>query len=455
MKKLFITILLTIGAFAMAYAQHPDSTQVYLDMPLLTLPSQQQAFNTTGGFFQSYMNPGMENSLAYSTDLYTAGHWALNQAFPQNKDKRFQRLKRRLAIGVFDYLALQLPLGMGWVHEEYHRAVMTQYGVNSFNEVLLCQLGESTVSVSHIQDEELAMLCDQHHPDFVRLMSAGHEAAVDLSRTMQSNQFFYNQSLDNGILYWINAIENIAYIWMCATGNGDDTTTELNNNEPTIESRDFTGMDMNAWAHALCYPDLPYAARGIHPSGVGINRYIMYDDIPDIGKAYLKLHLGLDVLNFISPMMIGFKEFQLAQTERGAYYGNFAFRHYLTAFGGDSSLDLYLKTPDCNLYSTLHVYDNHERVFGGLEVGLVDYPILDDKLLLGGTVMSWIQPKEMSFFTRKSSFGGLVKGRASYRWRFMEPYAELGWKSKGWVAGNVNLDSGFFMKAGLRWRIGN
>ena len=454
MKKLFIIILLTISTIA-TFAQQPNHAQAILDMPLLTLPSQRQAYHTTGGFFQSYLNPGMENSLAYSTDLYTAGHWGIKQAIRFKKNGKFQKLAQRLAIGVFDYFALQLPLGMGWVHEEYHRAVMTQYGINSFNEVLLCQIGESTVSVSHIKDEELAMLCDHYHPDFVRLMSAGHEATVDLTRNLQSNQFFYDQSLNHEILYWMNAIENFAYVWMCATGKSDETTMELNNNEPTIESRDFTGMDMCAWAHALCYPDLPYAARGIHPSGVGINRYIMYDDIPDIGKDYLKLHLGLDVLNFISPMMLGFTEFQLAQTERGTYYGNFAFRHYLTAFGGDSSLDIYLKTPTCNLYSTLHVYDNHERVFGGLEAGLVDYPLLNNKLFLGGTVMSWIQPEEMSFFTRKSSFGGLVKGRASYRWRFMEPYAELGWKSKGWVAGNVNLSSGIFMKAGLRWRIGN
>ena len=37
--------------------------------------------------------------------------------------------------------------------------------------------------------------------------------------------------------------------------------------------------------------------------------------------------------------------------------------------------------------------------------------------------------------------------------RFVDPYLEAGWKGKGWVAGNANLDKGFFLRAGLRWQI--
>ena len=429
--------------------------KIYLDMPLLTLPSQIDAYNTTGGFFPSYMNPGMENSLAYSTDFYTATHYGLMQACRQMKGNFWPRFMQRMTISLFDVLSMQMPLANSWIHEEYHRGVMTQYGVNSFNEVLLFKLGSSTIAVSHEQDEEMAMLCDKHHPDFVRLMSAGHEAVNDLSRNLELNEFFYHQTLDNEVLYWMNSFQNILYLLTCASGEGDKGMHERNDTEVNIENRDFTGMDMNAWIDALWFPEKPYADRGPHPSGNGINRYIMTADLPRECVDYLYRQAGLDIFNFVSPMLFGFSRFRLANTEHGAYYGNFAFRHYLTAFGDDISLDIYLITPKFNIYTTLHNYNNYEHSFGGLEVGLIDYPLLDNRLLVGGTLMGWIQPKDMLFFTPTGSFGGLAKARASYHYRFMDPYIELGCKSAGWVAGNANLDSGFFIKAGLRWRICN
>lgn len=425
---------------------------IYLDMPLVTLPTQIQAYHTTGGFFPSYMNPGMENSLAYSTDFYTAAHFGLKKAF-QFKSPFWSIFSQRIAISLFDVVVMQMPLAVSWLHEEYHRGVMTQYGVNSFNEVLLFKIGASSIAVSHETDEDMTMLCDQYHPDFVRLMSAGHEGVVDLNRNLQANEFFYHQNLDNEVLYWIHSFQNIIYIFGCAKGSGDAGMQERNEVEVNIEDRDFTGMDMNAWIDALWSPEKPYAARDIHPSGNGINRYIMTADLPDECVQYLTKQATLDLFNFVSPMMFGFTRFRLADTDEGSYYGNFAFRHYLTSFGDDVALDLYLQAPWANLYTTLHSYNNYEHHFGGLEVGLIDFPLLDNRLLVGGTLMGWIQPKDHLFQTSTGAFGGLAKARASYHSRFVDPYVELGWKSKGWVAGNVNLNDGFFMKAGLRWNI--
>ena len=426
--------------------------QVYLDMPLVTQPSQAEAYRTTGGFFSSYMNPGMENSLAYSTDFYTAAHYGLKQAI-HLKSPYWTNFWQRMSVGLFDVCTMELPLAYSWLHEEYHRGVMTQYGVNSFNEVLLFRLLSSSIAVSHETDEDMAMLCDSHHPDFVRLMGAGHEAEVDLNRTMQSNQFFYHQDLFNSVIYWMNAVQNIMYLSTCVNGDGDELMRERNAVEFDVKDRDFTGMDMNAWVDALMYPEKPYAARGPHPSGNGINRYIMTEDLSEACIQYLRRQTGLDLFNFVSPMLIGKTRIRLAETETGAYYGNFAFRHYLTSFGDDISLDLYLQAPWANLYTTLHSHNNYHHHFGGLEVGLVDYPLWDNRLLLGGTLMGWIQPKDHLFHTSTGSFGGLVKARASYNNRLAAPYLEMGWKSDGWVAGNANLGDGFFMKAGLRWQI--
>ena len=460
--KLILAVLLiaasTLSTFGQRAFENSLSTptteigQIYLDMPLVTLPSQIQAYNTTGGFFPAYMNPGMENSLAYSTDFYTATHFGLKKAL-RFKSKFWTTFSQRMAISLFDVVTMQMPLAVSWLHEEYHRGVMTQYGVNSFNEVLLMQLGASSIAVSHEKDEDMAMLCDEHHPDFVRLMSAGHEGVVDLNRNLQSNQFFYHQNLDNEVLYWMTSFQNLFYIYGCATGSGDEGMRERNAVELNIEDRDFTGMDMNAWIDALWSPEKPYADRGPHPSGVGINRYIMTEDLPEECVNYLYRQAALDFFNFASPMMFGFTRFRLADTEKGAYYGNFAFRHYLTSFGDDISLDLYLQAPWANLYTTLHSYNNYDHHFGGLEVGLIDYPLFDNHMQAGGALMGWIQPKDHLFRTSTGAFGGLVKARASYHSRFVDPYVELGWKSDGWVAGNANLYKGFFMKAGLRWQI--
>ena len=442
-------------AFESTLVRPSDSIgQVYLDMPLFTYPAQVEAYRATGGFFSSYLNPGMENSLAYSTDLYTAAHFGMKKALRFENSPFLTQFLSRMAISLFDVLYMQLPLGVSWLHEEYHRGVMTHYGVNSYNEVLDGHFFSGSIAVSHEKDEDMAMICNEHHPDFVRLMSAGHEAVVDLNRNLQSNSFFYRQNLDNEVLYWMHGMQNMIYLLSCAGGGGDEGMRERNAVEKEIWQRDFTGMDMNAWIYELLEPNRPYAARGIHPSGVGINRYIMSSQIPEEGMQYLGKQALLDIFNFVSPMMVGFTRFRLAQTERGDYYGNFAFRHYLTSFGDDISLDLYLDAPWADLYATLHSYNNYDHHFGGLEAGLVDYPLLEGKMQLGGSVMAWVQPKDQLFRTGSGSFGGLVKTRLNYHSRILDPYLELGYKSKGWVAGNVNLDKGIFLRAGLRWQIG-
>lgn len=89
-------------------------------MPLVDLPSQIHAYKTTGGFFKSYMNPGMETSLAYSTDFYTAVHFGFKN-IRIKKSKGTQIFLQRLLISGFDVLTQWLPLGVPWLHEEYHR----------------------------------------------------------------------------------------------------------------------------------------------------------------------------------------------------------------------------------------------------------------------------------------------------------------------------------------------
>ena len=70
--------------------------RLYLDLPLLEMPYQQQAMSTTGGWMPSYMNPGMGFSTTLSNDLYLVAHWGLQQ-IPYSSDARRRRTYTRWA----------------------------------------------------------------------------------------------------------------------------------------------------------------------------------------------------------------------------------------------------------------------------------------------------------------------------------------------------------------------
>ena len=182
------------------------------------------------------------------------------------------------------------------------------------------------------------------------------------------------------------------------------------------------------------------------------NRYITSEQIGDKGLDYLKKQSKLEYLNLISPMMFGINRIRLGSTPSGEWYGNFAVRHYLTHFGDDISLDLYLEAPTLKLVAAPHIYSNYDSHFMGFEVGVVDYPFLSNKLLVNATAKVWSQPAD--FTTTQGKFGGMFTADASYllgkRWL---TYLELTAKSAGWQQGNVHLGSNLSARAGLRWLI--
>ncbi|MCR5423608.1 MAG: hypothetical protein K6E93_02460 [Bacteroidales bacterium] len=464
MKRLiFALVIVACTGISRAQDSVPFTPQyTYLDIPLVEWPYQSAAIGTTGGFFASYMNPGMGFSLALSTDLYTLAHWGL-QRIQFSSDPWKQQRRSLLAIYGFDLITSWLPLSNSWLHEEYHRAVMTLRGVNSFNEVLLCRIGSSTISVSHETDEEMAMLCDQYHPDFIRLMAAGLEGQTQQNMRMQRDEFFYHQGLRHEVILLVNALNNTTYLAMCGWGYGDKEAREMTAHEPTIAERDFTGMDLMAWAHGLFNPDEPYANRGLHPSGTGIDRYITTDDLSPEAIRYLRRQTWVDLINCISPLMVGIPRINLGSHWGGELYGNFALRHYLTSFGDDNNLELLLQLlrPErqpLNGYLVVHNYNNYRHSFAGLEMGLVDLSLWRGHLLLSTNLHGWLQPTD--FYTSQVQAGGSVTlrmaanlGQANTTIAPCVPYLEVGYKSPGWMAGNVYLDATPMFNAGLRWRL--
>ena len=453
MKRILTTLALGLCIAASASAQVFDLNlkkdtleRVYLELPLLDMPYQATVTEkTSGNFLKSYTNQSMATTLALCEDYQVGTHLLIRQLLGRH-------WYTRLAGYGFDLLTSQnLPFGTSWAHEEYHRAVMAYRGVDSFDEVWKCKFFASEISVSHETDEALAAFHDGYASDFIRMNAAGLEAQTHLVQRTQRNDFFYHRALANEMMYWMSLINNWGYLDACASPDTDKDVQEMNAKEVNVEDRDFTGMDLSAWAFELFHPGNKYADRGTHPSGTGINRYIMYDQIGEDGVAYLKKQANRELLNLVSPMMILIPRIRLAHTKSGDIYGNFSMRHYLTSFGDDTSLDLLFDTPWAKFYAAPHLYSNYVKSFPGLEVGVVDQHFCNNRLRLNASANLWSQPEE--FRSDSGKFGGCIAADAAWSFGRFEPYVEIGGKTAGWLVGNVQLGSTFNCRAGLRWLV--
>lgn len=135
-------------------AQNKDSLQkreFVLDLPVFSFPYQLEAVRTIkcgtpniGDFAKNYANSGMQLSLNLTSNLYTGIHWGINELFKVNerdfkKSKNGKKLGKRLlysfTLEMSDLFLFYAPGFDSWLHEEYHRAVMSRFGVNSFNDM--------------------------------------------------------------------------------------------------------------------------------------------------------------------------------------------------------------------------------------------------------------------------------------------------------------------------------
>jgi hypothetical protein len=430
-----------------------DTIGLYLEFPVLDMPYQFYATRTTGSFFTGYANPSMAQSLAMSNNLYSTAHYGINRGV-RLKNEFFRKLLGSALVLGFDLISLYAPFGMGWLHEEYHRAVLTRREINSFNDMNTFPFGQATVSVRKIDDEDLIRLSDQHTFDFIRLQSAGLEAQYHQIQSLQKNNFYYNQALPHIPLYWLSTLNAITYVIQSASAEDfDPLIDEANEKEGAdISKRDFTGPDFTAWVSALFNPDRPYKERGIHPSGVGINRYIKPSELSTDELAYLKRQGNLQWINLLSPHLFGFPKIKLKSTAQGDHYGNIAIRHLLTSFGNDICLDLFYQTPKNNYFFSLHNFNNLNASFFGLEGAVIDRPFYFNKIMVSGRGMVWTQPRNQSFTTSDASLGGLLSIRSAFVLGAWWPYFEIEAKTKGWVMGNVFLEENISFRGGLSLR---
>lgn len=432
----------------------PDSLALKLDVVAVNLPYQKYSTNATGNFIRGVMNPSMSQSQSLSNNFYSTAHWGVKQVV-NVKSEFLEILLQYTGAAAFDLLTSSVPLGSGWLHEEFHRAVLTKNEVNSFNEINSFPIGQPTVSVNRIMDEELAKIADANSPEFARLMSAGLEASYLQIRNLQMDNFYFAQDLPHLPQYWLNTFNNIFYVNQSGDENYfDELIDEANRKEAdNISSRDFTGPDFTAWVHELFNPEVPYAARGIHPGGVGFNRYIKPSSLAQEELEYLRKQGNLQWLNLISPNLYGFPRIRFLVNESGAYFGNFAVRHLLTPYGNDISLDIFLQTPQRNWFLGLHNYNNFSRAFYGVEVGIIDEKLVIEEWRFSTSFHLWMQPQELAFRTSDATPGAAIDLQVSKLFHAWAPFISISAKSQGWLAGNLFLERNISMRLGLSYRL--
>lgn len=408
-----------------------------LDFPFFEIPFHQKAPWPD--------SPGMRPSLAYSSNFYITAHSLLGGP-PEEQ----RTLKSILAVGLFDYFSFYIPLGNSWMHEEWHRAVLSNRGIKSFNDINTFPIGRSLIAVSHVEDADLVRLKRDHPADQVRLSSAGMESQIQQNLHLEKLRFFDGLDTSDQILLWFNTLNVNSYLTTCASGQADRLTDEQNSEDGLdLSRRDFTGLDCTAWVYDLFRPDEAYTDRGTHPSGLGLDRYIRFSDLNSKEQSFLHLQAGLSFLNFIDPFLFRRDRFR-GDWQGETFEWNFKVSHTLTSFGGTVDTHLFLKSRFGKYFLTWHHGLTDTRYFPGFSLHRLEMTIdPGNSLTWGGTL--WAQPRQQRVEESRTEW--LASAAVIWNHSLTESvssYVGLEAKTPGWMAGQVSLDSALTATAGLK-----
>lgn len=428
-------------------------------VPVLELQVLDAPFNAARGF--SF--PSIPQSQAITAGVTQGVHYALARLWkPEVSDRSARGIVGNKRLGglcssilIFDVLS---PFA-GWTHEEAHRAVLSRREIYSRDDIYRNPFA-SMVSVSHVRDEDLARLKDQHPADMVRLAEVGGEAQMETVFRMRKADFFGGWPSKYDLVdWWINLGSVAYYVWLCSDDEVDRITEEETLKEDAdVSKRDIVGGDYLSWVYDLLRPDEAYFAglRGRpHPSGVGVDRYIQPSELTGDELDYLRLQGRLIFLNLLSPQMVGLDRFSGANPITGEPLSwNVAVTHHLTSFGTATGLHLFARQGKTNLAFTYNSYIARHSYWPGLSAELVGYPIEigGRAFTVSAAASAWLQPCGQRFAATEGQAGfGVAVSAASPLTRHLEWYAECNGKSEGWMAGNVYLEPALQVRAGIRF----
>ena len=382
-------------------------------------------------FADGFRGPSMAQSLALTTLFYEESHRAVQRAW--GKNERYGKM----TVALFDAFTsgiIPLPLSDPWLHEEFHRAVMANRGVSSFNDVYRFAIAPAAIAVSHVGDDALARMKREHPADFVRLQSAGIEGEYALVQRLEREHFFHDSRAYNLPMYWLVKLNSSFYVLSGTSRAAERETGRFERDEGTnIRRRDFTGHDFTGWVYDLFRSDEPYEARGVHPSGVGVRRYRTRADLTPEERRFLDTTGRRTLLNFLDPHLVDIGEFHT-----GSFRWNASASAVLTSFGTTADLNALVDRGGHRVAVTLHRYANRDRAFPGIEAEWIGARVTP-------RIAVWMQPRDQLFRTHDADAGGLAalairRGRITF---------EVEAKTAGWVESNVHLDRAVSARLGI------
>jgi hypothetical protein len=409
-------------------SEEPDPA-IYLELPTLDVNSHGRA---------SYPVPSAQQSLFVSIDGYQLVNHALAHWTGFYEARGSGAVLPGSSVVLANLVLVVLPPGMAWQHEQWHKAALSMHGIES---------RANTNTVSGVSDESLAALKRDHPADFIRLHTAGLEGGYEAATTLEKLQFFRRTTGWNVPTLWSIYALNSLYMQICSSSLADSDAADAAK-QTDILARDIVGSDCTAWTYDLFRPNLPYAARGPHPTGIGLRRYRTYSELTDDERRYLGMQRTLSLLNFLDPALLGITEFRTGGLRFSGHV-----RHMPTSFGHLLALDGFFSSGRTDWFLSAQQFFNRSHWFPGLLAELWRFPVptgLGPKLRLSAQLGGWLQPKDQLFATSQARIGGMSSLRIGLSGSLgLEPYVELQAKSAGWAAGILTNDPTVTVRTGV------
>jgi hypothetical protein len=450
MRPLWLALLGALLVPAQLHAQpaseEPTTYGPRIHRLRFDLPAVDVRENLELGFW-----PSMPQSMALAKDsFYLVNAGILSIPYPRALPKGLVYFLDGLLLSVADFVLVTLPPSEGWMHEEWHRSVMSRYGISSYNGIYDFNLFDDLINVSREKDDDLVRLKREHPADQVRLSAAGIEGDFSLEVEFDKDRFFYRTRAATLFAEWLISGNAIAYMFSAAY-DSDATTAEENRVEGSnVEIRDFTGLDPDGWVYDLFRPSEPYEARGVHPSGVGIDRYRSESDFSSRELHYLRTQASLSLLNLVNPNLVGLYQFDVGEYDGLPLSFNASLQYLMAPFGYSLGLNLFGKAGPYMAFAELRAFVNDSLVLPGISLELVRYPLHWLDATLTPRVRLWLQPKDQLFFADSVAPGGALEVRLNLPlFPHFELYAEVQGKTAGWMPGNVFLGPSVNLRTGL------
>ncbi len=439
------------------YTSSDSIHPIVLDYPLLDYPFINKS-TYLSGLTGIFTDPSMSQSLNIATSVNNLKREGLYRLKIKNPVIKQNYLT---LVSMADFITfLPIPLTSGWMHEEFHRAVLAKHGIESYNDMNDFPITKSLINVSHITDEDLIRLKSESPQDMVRLSEAGIEGQYLMSNNINKEAFFSNTKSISFIPLYSN-LNSILYVLLCSKKSYSDKVIddEIKSEGSNIAKRDAVGLDFLSYTFDLFRPNEPYQNRGIYPSGVGINRYIKYSQLTSEEQSYLFRQGLLQLINLLNPISVMLTSYNLGTEKDGSVTrGNLYFNHWLTSFGYDISTTGLLQYHANNYSFTLHNFVNKNCWMPGVEAEtysfLIGKEVLKNPIPIDARVMLWLQPENLLFDDKNVQPGGLVETKFFVPIsKLIQPYVSLTAKTKGWVVGNVYQEANISFRAGLQIKL--